>query len=294
MSKTKAVFPKELLNNFIEEHNQNWINEYIENTKFDKGYYQALENFFKFKRYEKKPFNLFTNYDVSEYIETMIDNKFGTNKINSIISNINSFKKFLIEQHSDIFSEHLLNDLLELKMDIPEKKYIKNQPLNLVQLNYTKEFIKQDIRAEYIFEIFYQLKIQKQDIEICSPKYANKENMTFKRKNKTINYNNKIQELLIKIEKFSDFKDSYSIPMVNYYLDKIEQYLRIKGLYNVDKKLNYLDIAKTHEAFFIKCPNCGNEFESVSTNWALAKVDFGDNLFLVCSKCKGEPHNEYY
>ena len=53
----KAVFLKELLNNFMEENNEKWINEYRKNTDYDEGYYQALENFFKFKKYTQKPFS---------------------------------------------------------------------------------------------------------------------------------------------------------------------------------------------------------------------------------------------
>ena len=221
----------------------------------------------------------------------MIESKFGTHRIDFIISDINSFKRFLIEKHPDIVSENLLKDLLELKMGKPGKKYIDTQALNLVQLNYTKGFIKYNIRTEYIFEILYQLNIQKQDIKMCLPQYADKENMVFRKKDKVIKYNYKIQELLIKIETVPNFKATYA--MITDHLDKIEQYLRIKGVYAGNKKLSYLDIAKTHEAYFIKCPNCGMEYENISSNWALAKVDFSDNYYLVCSQCKGEPFSEY-
>lgn len=283
----KAVFPKKLLNNFMEENNEKWINEYRKDSNFTKGYYQTLENFFKFKDYAKKPFNLFNTSDVSKYIEIMIENGFSINRIDYIISNINTFKKFLIEKHPDVFNENLLKDLLELKMGKPEKKYIDTQPLNLVQLNYAKEYIKSNIRTEYIFEILYQLNIRKQDFEICLPQYANRENMIFKKKDKIIKYNSKIQELLSKINTVSNFKATFS--MIPDHLTKIEQYLKIKGVYNENRTLTYFDISKTHEAYFIKCPNCGIEYENISSNWALAKVDFSNNYYLVCSKCKGEP-----
>lgn len=291
MPNNKASFPKELLNEFIEENNQNWINEYKTETNLDKGYYQALENFFKFKKYEKKPFNLFTTTDVSDYIEIMIDNSYSENRIDAIISNISSFKKFVVEKHPEIFSAYHLKDLPNLKIGNPEKKYKDSQSLNLVQLNHIKEFIKSDIRTEYIFEIFYQLNIQKRDIEVCSPKYADQQYKSFKKRDKVIRYNDKIQELLTKIEKYPKFKATYT--MVNYHFNKIEQYLKAKGVYDLDRKLNYLDISKTHESYFLKCPNCGSEYENISVNWVLAKVDFCDDFYIVCSKCKGEPVNEY-
>lgn len=289
--KGKAVFPKELLGDSMEENNAEWINEYRKNTPYKEGYYQTLENFFKFKTYVKKPFNLFSISDVSEYIETMIENNFGTNRIDTVISTISSFKKFLTEKHPDVFSENLLKDLLDLKMGTLEKKYNDTQPLNLIQLNYAKEYIKFNIRTEYIFEIFYQLNIKKQDFEICSPKYADKENMLFKKKDKIIKYNHKIQELLDKIATEKKFKVTFA--MIPYHLDKIERYLRINGVYEENRKLTYLDIAKTHESYFIKCPNCGKESENLSVNWTLAKIGLSDDYYLVCSMCKGEPINEH-
>jgi hypothetical protein len=287
----KAVFPKELLNNYIEDNNENWINEYKKDTNYKESYYQTLENFFRFKKYARKPFNLFNSSDVGEYVETMIENRFGTNRIDAIISNLSGFKKYLIEKHPDIFSDSLLNDLYELKMGKPEKKYSDAQALNLIQLSYTKEFIKNNIRTEYIFEIFYQLNIRKQDIHICTPENADRKNMVFRKNGTTIKYNNTIQRLLSKIDQIPDFKATYS--MVTDHFSRIEDYLKIKGVFSNNRKLSYLDIAKTHEAFFIKCPNCGVEYENISSNWSLAKVNFSEEYYLVCLKCKGEPYNEH-
>ena len=289
----KSVFPKELLNNQIEKNNQDWINEYKESTGFGKGYLQSLERFFKYKKNVNKPFNLYELHDVTEYIQIHIDNNFSENTINAVISAISGFRKYLIDHHPDIFGEKFLDGLLDLKEYNGEKKNIPYQPLNLVQLNHTKEFIKQNVRARYIFEIIYQMKISKKDIEICSPKYADKDRMVFVVENKVIKYNEIIKNLLYKLEEDPKITDEFSIAMVNYWIKKIEKHLKDKGVYNINKKLSYLDISKTHEAFFIKCPNCGNEYESVSNNWALAKLEGVEELFLMCANCKGDPHYEY-
>lgn len=123
------------------------------------------------------------------------------------------------------------------------------------------------------------------------PQYADKKNMIFEKDGKIIRYNSKIQKLLFKIEKMPNFKATYT--MIYDHLQKIEEYLKIKGVYNEKRQLRYLDISKTHEAYFIKCPNCGMEYENISSNWALAKVDFSNDYYLVCAKCKGGPSNEY-
>ncbi len=290
MEKKRAVFPKELLNDDIEENNQRWINEYKKHTNYDNGYYQALNNFFRFKKFEKKAFNTFLTSDVGEYLETMIENGFGDYKITAIISNINSFRGFLVEKYPQMFSEFLLKDLPDLKMNIMERKNIGAKQLSLVQLQCVKEYIKDNIFCEYFFQIYYQLNIAKKDIKYCHPKYANKRKMVFENDKKQIPYNEKIQEILYKLEAMNlqkKYRDNISA--VEFHLAKIEEHLKTKGIYNVDKNFTYGDIKKTHEAFFLKCSNCGKESESLSNNWVLAKVDSNNNdyYYLVCSKCKG-------
>lgn len=282
---SKAVFPKNLLNKDINNKNRQWIDDYIKNTNYNKVYYRSLENFFRYVNFENKHFNFFTEKDIQEYIEIMLDNNYAISKIDYTISNISSFRSYLIEKYPEFFSEKFLSNLNDLKLGIPEKKYAESKPLNLIQLNSVKQFIKSNIKTEYIFEIFYQLGIEKKDFNVCIPKNANLKNKYFKNKEKEIIFNEKIMNLLEAIAKLDDFK--ITPYMVNYHLKKIEEDLKSKGLLTSDETLTYNDIIKTHEMFFIKCPNCRKKIEMVSHNWVLAKPETSKNLYLVCSLCKG-------
>src|SRR5690606_38311017 len=137
------------------------------------------ENFFRFKLFSDKPFNLFTENDVSAYIEVMIDNDFSMNRINMLVSNLASFRLFLIERHSNFFSQYFLNNINELKLGRPEKKYSESQSLNYQQLELVKKFILNNERTEYIFQILYQLGIDKKDFEVCTPENAIPEKQIF-------------------------------------------------------------------------------------------------------------------
>lgn len=286
----KAKFPKELLADTIESNNQRWIDEFYRDKGLTNSYYQSLKNFFRFIKFSNKPFSLFTLSDIYDYLEVMIENDYGVRRINGVLSFLASLKDFLIEKYPQTFSPHFLADISKIKIENPDKKYFDYKPLNLIQLSYAREFMQQDLRIEYIFEIFYQLGIQKKQFNICSLKYADQETMVFRHKDTIIHYNEKIQELLSKIGALNEFKVDYT--MISFYLNRLEEYLKSKGVYDQNKTLTYSDIQKTHERFFVSCPNCGRKNEMISKNWVLTKTNLDNEYFLVCSTCKGEPVNE--
>lgn len=287
---SKAIFPKELLSDVVEEYNQKWIDEYKSETEYEKPYYDSLEQFFKFIRFKELSFNKFRLKHVEEYIEVMIEQEFSTKRIDYMISNISSLRTFLLKKYPDLFPIEFLSGLTDLKLgSVDDRKNGVSEPLNLVQLSLVREWIKNKPRTEYIFEIFYQLGIQKKDFEMCTLKYVDKENSCFRKNNNVIKYNKKIAELISKVESNSKFKATFH--MITDHIKKIEKFLKDKGVYDINKSLTLYDITKTHERYFVVCPNCGEKCESISENWVLAKTDFCVDMFLVCSNCKGEPNH---
>jgi hypothetical protein len=288
MSERSKGFPKELMNSNIESHNINWIKEYRQDTNHKESYYQSLGNIFKYDAFSSKPFSSFALDDLNKYIEVMIDCNYGDRRILYTISIFSSFKNYLIEKHPDIFVENFLRNIKDLTFKVRDNKYDESKSLNFIQINLVHEFLQLNLKTEYIFEIFYQLGIPKKDFNTCLPEYADMQDKKFKC---GIEYTDKIQELLLKIKKVSNFSVKYG--MITDHLKKIEDFLRSKGMYKKGKTLTYKDLQKTHEAFFVKCPNCGRTFENLSEYWVLAKSENSTHFRIVCHECKGEPSDEF-
>ena len=127
---------------------------------------------------------------------------------------------------------------------------------------------------------------------ICVPQNADHKKHCFCLNDKTIRYNEKINQLLDKVENV----DELEMKMQNidyHYFKKVTTYLKsIAGVWKKERSLNYSDILKSHEIYMIKCPNqnCGELSENFQKNWVLVKTEFDTEYRLVCSQCKGEPY----
>ncbi|MVP00554.1 hypothetical protein [Paenibacillus lutrae] len=282
----KASFPKELTAKEIESNNKNWIDQYKAMTDFDKGYYQKLENFFKFHKFTNKPFNLFVQKDVEEYIKVLFDNDYAPNLIDSLISHLSSFKNFLIEQYPDNFNQSFLNNILSLKIGTKEKKYAESRPLTYKQLVLTKQYIKSNIKTEYIFQVFYQLGIDKKNFHICSLDNVVEEEHAFVKDNILIKYNSVIEELLTRVSLEPNFKATSH--MITDHLRGIQTHLSENNMLEEGQTLTYNDIIKSHKRFFFICPHCDEKRENLSFNWALVKTNYNNEMQLFCSSCKGQ------
>ena len=96
----------------------------------------------------------------------------------------------------------------------------------------------------------------------------------------------KIKELLEQIVKHKGERElGVTIKNVdNRYFKKLAEHLEKEGF---PRKINSKTIHRSHDAYFLICPTCGNKTENVETNWILVRTEFDDNYRLVCSKCKG-------
>ena len=281
----KPVFPKELMNDHMNESNKKWLTEYKSETDLDKGYYQKLENFFKFCDYENMPFNVFTVSDIEKYVGVMVDNNYKEDTINALPGALSGFKNFLIKKHPTIFSKNFLSDL-------PTRYFESGDPsdafaLSTTQINLIREFNKQNWIYEYIFEVYFQLGIKKKEIIVCHPNNSDKKRAFFKSpEGQEIKYNSKIAQLL-ELQKDQDINLTQVI--ANYYLSKVTEFLRQQEplVYEKERTLNYLDIKKSHKKYVFSCPSCGQLTENNAKSWVLAKIEQGSDFRLACAECKG-------
>lgn len=281
----KPIFPKELMNDHMNESNKKWLDEYKSETDLGKGYYQKIENFFRFRDYESKPFNVFTVSDVEKYVGVMVDNNYKEDTINALPGALSGFKNFLITKYPTIFGVDFLSNL-------PTRYFENGDPsdafaLSVTQINLIREFNKQNWVYEYIFEIYFQLGIKKKEITVCHPKNNDEKQACFKSpEGEGIKYNSKIAQLL-EIQKKRDVNVTQVV--ANYYLSKVTDFLRqqVPPAYEKERTLNYLDIKKSHQKYVLTCPSCGQLTENNAKSWVLAKAEQEPDFRLACFECKG-------
>jgi DNA-binding ferritin-like protein (Dps family) len=282
MGKAKSIEKGEKMN----EENKKWFDDYKSNTNFMPGYYQKLENFLKYPLFQSRPFNSFTfEDDIEKYLEIMLLGGHQEQSINTLVGAINGFKNYLISNYPTEFGRDFLHDLPHSIFQPPSSDAFA---LNLTQINLIREHNKQNMLAEYIFEIFFQLGIKKKELILCQPNNLDKDNSCFKnRKGKVIRCNLKILEL---IEKLSITDLRLSEGAANYHFGRITDELRnrVPPAWDKDRSLNYLDIIKSHERYIVKCPSCGGMTENIAKYWILAKLPNSADYRITCSTCKGD------
>jgi hypothetical protein len=251
------------------------------------GYYQAIENFLKYSGLEGRSLDSFTTNDVKNYILALWDHEIGSARTDLIIEAICTFKNYLIERNS--FPSDFLKDIRKFKVN--EKSSPDTLSLTFEQLKRVRNFNKQCKSFEYLFEILFQLGIDKKDLVNCLPEYANLGTGEFIHGKKVIKFNQKIKYLLN--NKFDSKDIKRIIRNIDYlYFGKVTKDLRDNNLYQrpEPRQINYSDILDTHKKYILKCPNpeCNEFTENISSNWVLVKTNFEDEYRLFCSSCKGK------
>lgn len=279
----KALFPKELLSEVIQKDNDHWMQEYFLSKNVGKGYKDKLKNFFRYKKFAEKPFYEFTKKDIDDFIEVLIENNYTESGINPFLSAIREFKEYLIEKDPYHFHYFFLKDLKG------EYFYNQNQDkdraLNLETLCYIRNYIMKNSKTQYMFELIYQLGIEKQQLESCLPEYADLKLKASIVGDSNISFENSpyIEDLIKEARQVENFKITYY--MFSDHMKKLSLHLLTNGIY--DKKILHSTILNTHRAYFLTCPNCGTVLENISENWVLAKTELSENYCLVCVRCKG-------
>jgi hypothetical protein len=291
MARSEAKIPNELLiiESGMEEHNRKWMTEFRKEKGLSKSYCNSLEKFLRFAEFNNKPFNSFCDEDVLRFIGVMLEHHYLRRTTKSLVSVLGSFKSFLSDKYPSIFEEDFLPNLSTLrdKKDVSEKIFDAER-LTLTQLRAVRDYNKtHGISYEYIFEVFFQLGIQKEMFSVCNPRNRDSNTDSFVYKEKRIFFNQKIKEILEKID------DSEAIVWntntVTKYLKNLTEHLR-KYDYTKTRDFSRADIKASHDAYIFTCPICSRKFEDVVENWVLASSDICDDFeyHLVCKICRGK------
>jgi site-specific recombinase XerD len=266
----KPILPEHLRKG-ITSHNKSWFEKYQTEAKDPSGYYPNVQEFLEFCAYKNdKDISNINRTDVDSYITTLKSWDAKTNTINRRLSALSGFRNFLHSKYPDTFDEGFLSDLPGHERTNKNPTDIK--ALSLEQLSYARKYNHRSIKDEYIFELFFQLGIDKNDLIACNfPKTINPQ----------------LDEIIKRIP-----KGKVTEGTINSYFTRVTNHLQKQGVYNKNRKINSYDLVESHKAYFLECPNCGRTFENIAKYWVLAKIkydgpDYQDEYRIVCAQCKG-------
>jgi site-specific recombinase XerD len=267
----KRILPRHLRKG-IASHNKAWFEKYQTEAKDPSGYYPNVQEFLEFCAYKNdKDISNIDRNDVDSYIATLKSYDAKTNTISRRLSALSGFKNFLHSKYPDTFGEKFLSDL-------PGHEHTDKNPtvikaLSLEQLSYARKYNRRSVKDEYIFELFFQLGIDKNDLIACNfPETRNA----------------RVDEIIKKVP-----KGDVMLGTIDSYFIRVTKHLQKQGVYDKSRRnINSYDLAESHKAYFFQCPNCGRLFENIVKYWVLAKVkfdeaDYQDEYHVVCAQCKG-------
>ena len=288
MAGSDAKIPPKLLGK-IHPKNKEWFNLYDENNALTASYKKNIKEFLKFTEHNNRRFNEFTLNDVEKYRDMLIETaEFTSNSAGDVISAVSGFKNWLIDNTKD-FRPEFLYGILTLK---PEREDSKNprETLGTEQIFWIKKYNQEQgtIYDTYIFELIFQLGINQNQLVLCLPKYKNLEKESFVYKDESeIPYNSKIAQLLGETDDINEDKLRHEMTNVSRgYFKRMTAYFNEE--YGFEKKINATNVRKSHEVYFVPCPNCREKTEYIAKNWILLRAEFNDEYRLVCAKCKGK------
>ena len=273
-------------NKSIEGINKIWFEDFQVHTD-NITYHNNIERLLKLKIFSDRPFNTYDMDDIFNFCELLESLPVSPSTINNYLSAIVTFKDYLINKFPNDFNKLFLSEVGDLRQK--GLKQFERIPLNPYQLNLIRKYTDTKPITKYIFEIFFQLGIDKKDIEFCNIQNINYEKMEFKTNKDPIKYNVVIQNILLKysgvISKvpLTTDKASSRFETITGYLIKNNA----NGKYSKKRLLCYEDIKMSHDLFIFTCPNCKVKHENLASNWVLAKTEFEEEYRLVCSLCKG-------
>lgn len=181
-----------------------------------------------------------------------------------------------------------LNTIIQIDNDI--KTNYKNSPRE------NKRDYERMMKIALFWELLFDAGIKVGDVKTLKTKYLLNKNeyMSSGKKN-------------IVAEMFFDEKPNIIKRIINDYYDDLLTDLGKKKTrdgfsnfsclehYNNDDLLVYgllaQDIIAARNKFYIKCPNCGIERKTSSTNWVFVKHEDVEQKLLVCKICKGNDLN---
>jgi hypothetical protein len=259
----------------LSEDHKEYLYDFLHGRKNRETYSLHLKEFFRFMAYRNKNVtNEIDDNDLRAYIQEIENFKIPTR--NTRYSSLRTFKSFLHNEYPEKFKENYLQNIpSDGKADGQEKGRV----FSLFEISMIRKFNSTDrnirISDTIIFEFPFQIpKFRKQDfdnkifLETIITDYQNLDYFytPFKKSNETI-----------------------TVSKINGYFERLTKHLLLQGVYQGgEREVTYYDITKSHDAYFITCPNCGLQFECTDVNWCFAKLNFDKEYHLVCRQCKGQ------
>lgn len=265
--------------------NIQWLDEFRRDRQIRDQTYSLIMGVLQLKEIAGIPFNDFTIEQIDQYISIYKQYGYSDGGIRPAISAIRSFSNYLKEKYPDDFRSDFLSGVTFSEILDDPKRSAK--PLDYLQICMLRDFIQNDPRMMYFFELVFQTGVKKQDIKYCIPENADHDKMVFTNKGKVVcSYSNIIQEILDIYGSNYNLSIVYNIPN---YLSRISKYLRDEGLLHDEHDITCTDLMQTHDRFFFCCPSCGKSLENTASNWVLVRIEGQEDsdYHLFCKNCRG-------
>ncbi|MCD4752382.1 MAG: hypothetical protein K8R40_04865 [Anaerolineaceae bacterium] len=271
-----------------------WSSEIFKKRDYKSPQPAQVRIFLESSEFIDRPFSTFRMADIEEYIFKLVQEKLGNSSINTRISAIKAFRKYLVEDPKyPKFNASFLPNLNNLRREEDKSKKDKDAALTLKQIVYLRKFFAQSPRKykcqEYMFEVYYQLGIQEKEIEVCIPANANFDKGCFiTTGNEPIEYNEKIKSLFGQLSDrdITQLKPNSSKRKFETIDDKLKD--KYSNDFRENFELGYESIKNSRKKYFMECPECGRHVENIAENWVLLELDKDQELRLVCNMCKGK------
>lgn len=253
----------------------------ISNPKFSYG---------TFKNYRSKAIHFVEHcqslkIDIESFTQNYLDEYFN----NTDKSGTLNVRKTVVEQILKNFDISL--DYTEIVERIKRLKIeeVNANPLSSKEIERIRNFYEKDKFKLFIFEWLYSLELDKIDFGKFNIDDFDNESNTIIIDGKSKQLSKYISNLINEIKGSNKFKRTGSVIDVN--IKNMESELLANGI--IESSFRDMDIKETiKRKTYNVCPECGNTYESVASNWVIKTYDNSNTQWIVCKARCGKVDNE--
>lgn len=255
MAKSDVEIPPDLLGELSPE-NSKWF-ELYENHRLapkTKSHRNKVRKFLEYKEHNQKPFYLFGQAEVDNFVTMLKSVGYNTGGINPYISAISKCAYILREEYPKTFRPSFLSNVSKSRKN--EARKSSGEILSLGQISLIKKYTLEqgDLHEKYIFEKLFSRGVQLEELKVIGR---------------------------------NDFDEDIDfIYKANQYFKKLTTYLTEQGGYAKTTNLNSDHFKKSHQAYFFLCPICQERIENTAENWILVRTELDNEYHLVHATCK--------
>ncbi|MEF3302506.1 hypothetical protein [Paenibacillus sp. GYB003] len=287
-TKSKKRIPRNVRLSELTENNRKWFLEFerwlINHEKgYSKGSIDQMSNVALnfLHACEDKDVNLLGIDEIRPFFETERAST-GNTRINHII-NLYTFlseKKLSTPFEVTELNQYLV-DSKALKKDSEEGAA---KALTIEEIILIRSFLKNDFKRLLTFELVYQYGLELEELAQCNEESYDFQTHSFSIKDKDnrvvpIYVNERIHGMIMKQPGIIKEVKKYSYQER---LKDIGKKLEEVGL--MDRPIRWMDIDKTRQTNFFRCPSCHRLYENTPDNWALIQYETDElnTKWIVC------------